>query len=323
VSKQKRILAIFGISLLLSLALILNIFLQLDYFKEIGFVLFLALISISLLDISKIVSETMFFKIKKIVPKIILSFFSLLLISISAYTTFSVRQWHSVKSMAIVDTGNKKLTNTNTRLVDRKKRLESQLTSLQSQISTKQAMIKSLPAFGRYGRSNKWLKHRYNKEIGKLNNQKTLLLTKIDDVDAKITPVTQQKLSLQQAISSSIGISGLLLETITNLTIAFTVEGIILFLCYSLSYVLKMGQSVDRKGAEEADIENRNRTFFTKEDIGEDIIDLKSIRGDLGLTQADFAKKMGVTDRTIRRVEKGENKVSGRILKELNGLNML
>ncbi|HEO66084.1 MAG TPA: hypothetical protein ENI73_09480, partial [Spirochaetes bacterium] len=90
-SRTKRILSTLGIIILLTLALTLNFFLQIDYFHEIGFVLGLAVISIALLDISKVVSETLFFRLRQKSTRIILAGFSLILILISAYTTFSYR----------------------------------------------------------------------------------------------------------------------------------------------------------------------------------------------------------------------------------------
>ncbi len=281
-SRNKRILSTLGIIILLALALTLNFYLQIDYFHEIGFVIGLAAISIALLDISKVVSETLFFRIRQKPTRIILASFSLVLILISAYTSFSVRQWHSVQAYQVAETENSETTLYNTRTKEKKERTNAQLSGLEGQIKTKQSLIASL----KDDEEGKWLRHRYNKEIDQLSRQKAPLIMELNKLDQQITRQKHNKISFHQALTRTFGVSGIGLESITNIVIAFTVEGIILFLCFSLSHLYRSNSAMSGTAASGA------KQYDQTSHKGDQPIDLRSIREDFGKKRGDKSREM-------------------------------
>ncbi len=280
-SRTKRILSTLGIIILLALALTLNFFLQIDYFHEIGFVLGLAIISIALLDISKVVSETLFFRLRQKSTRIILAGFSLILILISAYTTFSYRQWRSFQAHQKAEVKQNEYTLYNTRIQEKKARINTQLSGLEGQIKTKQSLITSL----KDDQKGKWLRHRYNKEIDRLSRQKAPLIVELNKLDQKAT-LQKDDISFHQALTYTFGVSGLGLESVTNVVIALTVEGIILFLCFSFSHLYRSSSTMSETAAP---LVGQGDHLSNKSDQP---IDLRSIREDFRKNQGDKPPKM-------------------------------
>ncbi|GMT49657.1 MAG: hypothetical protein IEMM0008_1196 [bacterium] len=280
-SRNKRIFSTLGIIILLALALTLNFFLQIDYFHEIGFVIGLAVISIALLDISKVASETLFFRIRHKPTRIILASFSLILILISAYTSFSVRQWHSVQTYQKAETKHSENTLYNSRVKEKKDRLNTQLRGLESQIKTKQSLITSL----KDDQEGKWLRHRYNKEIDQLSRQKAPLIVGLNKLDQQTTH-QDNELSFHEALTRTFGFSGLGIESVTNIVIALTVEGIIIFLCFSLSHLYRSSSAM---GGTVAPVLKQYDQASHK---GDQPIDLRSIREDFRGNRGDKSHKM-------------------------------
>lgn len=232
--KNKNTYLTVAIAVLVLTGLYINFILQKDFLIQLGFDGMLAIVCILFFDASKIISEILFFKLKKITPKLIVRTFAVVLIFLSVYATFSVRTWKSRSNFQSLENANALLNNKNKEIKATKNRLTNQLESLEDQIKMKRTMILSFSDQNQ----NKWITFRYNKEINKLSEQKTALLKKIDDVVTKKVLATNQKLSLQQAMEESIGTGSEKLEIITNLVIALVTDGIILFLCFSLSFVL-------------------------------------------------------------------------------------
>ncbi len=345
----KKFFSALGLLILLSLALTLNFILQQDYFNQIGFAGIVVFISIILLDTSKVLSETMFFRIKHCIAKYILAVFSIVLLIISAYTTFSVRQHKTYMAHTSIEKDNQSITEKNTSIKQQKQRLQDQISSIDGQIKTKQSLITSLQD----DEKGKWLRHRYNKEIDKLDIQKSPLLKEINKLDKQIIPIDKKKVSLQTALALSIGIKAMKIETITNLTIALTIEGIIIFLCYSLSFVLRTNRTKSESKKDKIvredvrDTENHqnnpnnyrtfHRTkpankvqdkentiqFYNDEDIKNDFPDserLKGYRASNNLTQIELAEKWNISRSKIAKMETGAEKVSQDVL-ELIGRN--
>ncbi len=280
-SRTKRILSTLGIIILLTLALTLNFFLQIDYFHEIGFVLGLAVISIALLDISKVVSETLFFRLRQKSTRIILAGFSLILILISAYTTFSYRQWHSFQAHQKAEVKQSENTLYNTRIKEKKERLNTQLSGLDGQIKTKESLIISL----KDDQEGKWLRHRYNKEIDRLSRQKAPLIMELNKLDQQVTR-PKDDITFHQALTHTFGVSGLGLESVTNIVIALTVEGIILFLCFSFSHLYRSSSTMSGEGTSLVD---QDEHLSNKSDQP---IDLRSIREDFRENRGNKPPKM-------------------------------
>ncbi len=235
-TQSKNIYLISIIALLLITGLYINFILQKDFLTQQGFDGLLAVICICFFDASKIISEIVFFKMKGLASKIAIGVFAVILIFLSVYTTFSVRTWKSQLTFYEMESSRKDLNAKNKQIDDRKSRLATQLKSLEEQIHTKREMIQSINSDRRT--KNNWLSFQYNKEIDKLNEQKLSLLKKIDSIDQKKILTTDKQISLHKAMSQALGNEGQNLELLTNLMIALVTDGIILFLCFSLSFLI-------------------------------------------------------------------------------------
>lgn len=322
----KNYLLLGGIILFLLLALTLNFVLQKDYFSEIGFAGWVITISIILLDGSKILSEIFFFKLKWGPSRISLGLFSILLLLLSAYTTFGVRQWKAHQAQLNTDFANSSVLAYNKRIRLAKQRLERQLDSLENQIQTKESMISALQEDDK----GKWLRHRYNKEMTRLNNDKKQLIKQIEAKEAQFKPFDKKKVSLSDSLAASFGVSVQKLETATNIIVALTVEAIIIFLCYSLSYSLsnntfKMPKfNFKRKkklsGILEASMldgnngNNKVRYFFDNQINGDS---LRVFRKSNNLTQTQLSELINVPRGTIAKLETGRGEITDELKKKL------
>ncbi len=243
-TKAKSTALIVLVSILLATGLYINFILQKDFLTKLGFEGLLAIICILFFDASKIISEIVFFNLKSISSKLIIGTFALLLVFLSVYTTFSERTWKSqVKTLEMEDY-NHGIQEQNQLIEDSKKRLKSQLNDLDEQIATKRNLITKLKEDS--GKNNdKWLLFQYNKEIfqynkeiDKLNKDKSVLLARIDKIDKTKVINPKKHYSLKEALKNGLGIvQGENLEVVSNLVIAVVTDGIILFLCFSLSFL--------------------------------------------------------------------------------------
>ncbi|GMT49581.1 MAG: hypothetical protein IEMM0008_1120 [bacterium] len=243
-TKAKSTALIVLVSILLATGLYINFILQKDFLTKLGFEGLLAIICILFFDASKIISEIVFFNLKSISSKLIIGTFALLLAFLSVYTTFSERTWKSqVKSLEMEDY-NHAILERNLQIENSKKRLKTQLKSLDEQIDTKRNLITKLKEDSNKN-NDKWLLFQYNKEIfqynkeiDKLNKDKSGLLSQIDTIDRTKVINPKKHYSLKDALKNGIGaVQGENLEIISNLVIAVVTDGIILFLCFSLSFL--------------------------------------------------------------------------------------
>ncbi|MDH5680198.1 MAG: hypothetical protein OEZ36_01310 [Spirochaetota bacterium] len=235
---NKNITLIAVISVLLITGLYINFILQKDFLTQLGFDGLLAIICIIFFDASKIISEILFFKMKTAFSRVVIGIFAFLLIFLSVYTTFSVRTWKSELTSQEIESVNLNLKAKNDRVKEARKRLNNQLDSLEEQIKTKREMILALNKDEKSKNGNKWLAYHYNKDMNRLNQQKVALLKKIEDVDKRKIVRSDTPVSMHKAITNRLGAKGENMEMVINLVIALVTDGIILFLCYGLSFLL-------------------------------------------------------------------------------------
>lgn len=298
----KRLILYIGIFIFLAMALTLNFVLQKDYFMELGFLPWVIVISILLLDGSKILSEIVFFKYKG-KTRIYIGIFSAILILLSAYTTFGVREWKSVAAQLKNDNKNNSHLVKLNRYKEQKSRLDSQFNSLEKQIKVKQDLIASL----KKDNNAKWLRHRYNKEIGKLNKEKEKVIAKLEELDKNNKFNFKKAVTLTDALSLSLGIHSENLETLTNAIIAITVEGIIVFLSFSLSHLNTMYKSDENPNKKKMeDYIDYNKIHANDEVNG---LTIRRIRKKHDLTQRVMAEKLGIPRGTLAKVETGRSLV--------------
>lgn len=322
----KNLFLVGGIAVFLVLALTLNFILQKDYFAEIGFAGWVITISIILLDGSKILSEIFFFKLKWGPARISLGLFSILLLLLSAYTTFGVRQWKAHQAQLNTEYANSSVLAYNKRIKLAKQRLDKQLESLEKQIQTKESMISALKEDDK----GKWLRHRYNKEMSKLNNDKKWLLKKIEDKETQIKPIDNKKVSLSDSLAAAFGMSVQRLETATNIIVALTVEAIIIFLCYSLSYSLnnntfkfpkisfkrkKKVPNIIESAMLDGDNGNSRVRYFYDNQINGD--SLRIFRKSNNLTQTQLSELIDVPRGTIAKLETGRGEITDEVKRKL------
>ncbi len=309
---KQKIILIVGIVFFLILALVLNFTLQRDYFHEIGISGLIVLITIVLLDGTKVMSETLFFKFKKPMAKLLLGSFALVLLIISAYTTFSVRQWKSVQSFQNVEQQNQSMKDANNIIGEKKKRLQDQIESLDEQIKAKQDLIKDLKEY----ENALWLKRKYSKEIDAINQKKLPLIKDLNQLDSKLIPIDKKKISLQNALAISLNLPAMKLETVTNIVIALTVEAIIIFLCYSLSYVMKSEKIVTNNDVR---VIAYNRGSNGNSTVNK-FDNLRDFREQLNLTQIQLSELSGVPRSTISKIETGKGELNDDLKQKFIGI---
>lgn len=311
----KKIFMFLGVLFFLGLALTLNFVLQKDYFLELGFLPWIIVISILLLDGTKILAEILFFKYKGR-TQVLLGLFSLTLILLSAYTTFGVREWKSVQAQLKSENKNNSHLVQIKRYKDQKGRLDNQFNSLEKQIKVKEELISALKEDSK----GKWLRHRYNSEIGKLNKEKEKVIAKLEKLDKENTFSFEKDVTLTDALSLSLGIQSEKLETATNAIIALTVEGIIVFLCFSLSHFnfiyrkVKKAPDNNLKPVEAEEYIDLNNLGKEEEVNGYAI---RKIRQKYDLTQKDMAAMLGIPRGTLAKVETGRSEVTEHIKSKL------
>ena len=236
---KKNTFLIISISVLLLTGLYINFILQKDFLTQIGFEGFLAIICILFFDSSKIISEILFFRMKNFMSRFIVGIFAILLIFLSIYTTFSVRTWKSQQTFKTTENRNMSFKERNKQIEESKQRLTNQLTSLEEQIKMKRDLVHEM----NNKNQNKWITFRYNKEINTLNEQKLLLLKKIENLNTEVVFSTKETTTLPQAMIDKLGGKGEELELLINLIIASVTDGIILFLCFGLSFVISQKEN--------------------------------------------------------------------------------
>ncbi len=243
-TKGKSTALIVLVSILLATGLYINFILQKDFLTQLGFEGLLAIVCILFFDASKIISEIVFFNLKSISSKLVIGTFALLLVLLSVYTTFSVRTWKSQMKFQETKDYNHAIQERNQQIENSKQRLRSQMDDLNEQIKTKRNLITKLKEDSNKN-NDKWLLFQYNKEIflynkeiDKLNKDKSGLMTRIDKVDKTKVINPKKHYSLKEALKKGLGaVQGENLEVITNFVIAVITDGIILFLCFSLSFL--------------------------------------------------------------------------------------
>lgn len=299
-----------GVFIFLVMALTLNFVLQKDYFLELGFTWWIIVLSILLLDGTKILSEILFFKYKGR-TQIFLGIFSVTLILLSAYTTFGVREWKSVAAQLKSDNKNDSHITQMKMYKEQKGRLDIQFNSLEKQIKMKEDLINSL----KDDQNGKWLRHRYNKEIGELNKEKEKVLIRLDNLDKENNFNFQKEVTLTDALSISLGIQSDRIETATNAIIALTVEGIIIFLCFSIShfkFIVKRNKKADPSMnttgnmAEEAVNPNEINGMY-----------IRRLRRLYDLTQNEMSELIEIPRGTLAKLETGRSEITPEIIEKI------
>ncbi len=325
----KKHLPILIVLSLIFLALALNYLLQIDFFSyTYGHII--AIIYIIVLDSSKLITELLYFhlSINKL-AKCLVGVLGLILVSLSFFSSFSIRVHKSLNSNFAVESKKDLVKRVDGSIEHKKAMYKREISSIDDQIRLKQGLIKSLR---KNSKTNKYLKYRYNQEIdNKIKEKKGYLdkLARVYDEDIsekrndKDKPV---KLSFHESLSKAFKTDPLIIDLLINGCSAIVIELIIIFLSYLLIYTVKQWSK------EKAEIEKLPQAKEEIQEIEQEIeslpignnkgngLNIKEMREEKGLTQQELADIMKVSVRTIRNYESDSKKIPNEQLSKIREL---
>ncbi len=288
------------IGLFLIAGLFINYELDRDFLSQFGFDGFFVIISIGFFIGIKILTEFLFFRVKG-VAKYFLGGFALFLIIASILSIFFVRIFKSETLFQEKENVNLTIEKQNREVDQNRGLILSQIYSLEKQVSNKQAMIKELDPT-----DSKWLRHRYSKDIIKLNTQKLSLLKELKTIKKGEISLTKKETTLHGALNRVFGTKSNTLTLSVNLIFTLIVDGALILLCFGLSFITKE----PLKSSPEMVVNNSEKVVNLSFHRPESLVNrLKIAVNDSPLNQNEFAKKkLGISKVALWKIMNGKTK---------------
>lgn len=300
--------------------LILTFFLQIEFYKQSLNGIAFAVGIILVFDIIKVFSEIHFFQSRKILHRLSFGLIAIMLISFSVFATFSTRVYLSESRESELVAQKTKVDRDNESIWTQRELLRTDLNVIDSQISQKQDIMRDLSQ----DIKNKWLILRLNKEIGELQKKRETV-SKDLKIQANQKETTLVVSSISENIEKIIGIHASSINLLVYLFQSILLETGVFVIAFFLGIGKKEGIISTNESKETQEEGNFNDSDNNNNGNGNGISGqkLREIRTQLGKSQDEMAKELGIHQMKLSRLENGKGKVDKSILDRLVGLNML
>jgi len=307
---------------ILSGAVYLTFVLDRDFLTEFGLNGITAIVGLTVVLSGKLLCEFLYFRLKG-VGKYLIGSFAFLIIVCTLLSIFFVRVQKSVGTHNHKTEINHILTERDQNLIEDRKLLKEGIVSIESQIKSKQSQITKLDT-----EKDKWLILRYQKEVGKLNNQKLTLITKMQDIKPLKIKDAQKETSLHSALNQVFGTDPTILTLSVNFLLTIITEGIILVTIFSISLLWSpKTNSIPEKNSipvvqktvyqrQKKSIPENNTIPLEEKNNEWYIQKLEKAFNNAGLSQEKFAlEKLGITKMALYKIRTGKTKNISRDVK--------
>lgn len=331
-NKIKKYLLTAILSFFLINGIYINIILDRDFLAQIGLEGHIILASLIFFIGTKVIAEYFFFSLKGL-KKWFVGFYALFIITASILSIFFIRVWKAEKIYSQKESFNSIVQKKNQQRSQKINLYKDRLKELKEQINLKKSLIQKADKI-----ENKWLRHRYNKEINELSKEEKNIFSQYLALINQPIKKEKHKESLQSTLDKTFGHQSKSFLTFVNLILAILVDGSLILLSFGLSYILKTesievnsnpytkrnSRSFSSKSFKNTVPKQKNYISFADDFNGQE---LKTIREKLGKTQSEMAEIINIshiTQRKISHYEKNQNeKIPNDMIERLVQLNIL